>query len=118
MEAYISGSPLDIAVTTCNVSFKHKIDAGTLLALLKGEKPVDGQWQSHLHVFFNEVHPCIIAKIAVDQHLGMESLAKVFFGFEKVFQEPNFLSLYNAAKQHGLESIWQENAGKCSLTMQ
>ena len=117
MEAYISGNPLNLAVTTCNVSYRRQIDGETLLSLLKGENGDFEKWKFHVQAFFNEVHPCIIAKIAVDNEISIESLGKTFFGLDKVYQEENFLELYNAAKNSGLERIWQENGGRCCLTM-
>lgn len=117
MEAYISGNPLNLAVTTCNVSYSRQIDGTTLLSLLRGEQGDADAWQFHLQAFFNEVHPCVIAKIAMDNDISIETMGKAFFGLARIYQEQNFLALYDAAKSCGLEQIWQENDGRCCLTM-
>lgn len=116
-KAYIAGDALRMGVTTSNVPMRKQIDRETMISLLNGNIADFDKWRYHLNIFFNEVHPCLIVKIAVDYRIPIRLMAVAFFKLPKKFQHDNFLCIYNAVSQYGLEAIWEEKDGKCCLTM-
>ena len=117
IKAYISGDALRMAIGTCNVPMREKIDRMTMLGILRGNFVDIERWGCHLDIFFNEVHPCVLAKIAADYDISLENMANAFFKLPKMYQQNNFASLYKAASIKGLGAIWEEKDGNCCLTM-
>lgn len=117
IRAYISGNALQLALGTCNAPLRVPIDEKTMLDILKGNISEIREWKCHVEIFFNEVHPCILAKIAADYDISIERMGDAFFKLPKAYRQGNFAALYKAATTYGLEMIWEEKDGNCCLTM-
>lgn len=83
------------AVISCNVSYKDRIDAETLVAILSGKLPPEAKWLSHIDTFFNELPKDYILGVMKENDLTLGRMTETFYSLPPVLQGKNFKALLN-----------------------
>lgn len=87
----------EMALMTCNVSWREPLSLETLLTILDDGQELD-PWIGHVSTLLNEVDPNVLTSLARENNFPVSRLADLFKRLPPVLQSPQARSFF----EHGI----------------